>query len=184
MDDVSDARLRRVNHSGSVARGCVIFTRAAAIAAMYRCRAICLNLTADFDYRRGGRFANWARMTTEHTTSIFIVADDQWVREIISSLLSAERFAVRVATNGQEALDLFQGGFRPNVLIVDLTDSKVRDVELLDYAHQDPELRSIPAILVTTERTERKHPIADEIFVKPIDVEQLIEAVQRLGVKA
>jgi CheY-like chemotaxis protein len=123
-------------------------------------------------------------MTTEHPTLIFIVADDRWVREIISSPLSTQGFDVRVATDGQEALDLFQGGFRPSVLIVDLTDSKVSDVELLDYAHQDPELRSMPAILVMTERTDRKHPIVDEIFVRPIDVERLIEAVQRLGVQA
>src|SRR3954470_18345761 len=99
---------------------------------MRPCMATCridLNLTEHFNYARGGRFANCAHMATEHRTLILVVADHLWVREIVSSFLSSHAFDVRVATDGQEALDLFQNGVRPNVLIVDLTESKVSDAE-------------------------------------------------------
>lgn len=120
-----------------------------------------------------------ASMCTWDHTAILVVDDDHSGREVLSALLATQGFRVRIAKDGQEALDLLQSGVRPDLFIIDLRLPKVSGPELLKYTHEDPELRCIPAIVVTG----LPGPIdvfADEVFIKPVDVVRLLDSVKRL----
>jgi CheY-like chemotaxis protein len=68
---------------------------------------------------------------------------------------------------------------RPDLLIIDLRLPKVSGPELLRYTHEDPELRCIPTIFVTGPAGP-VDAIADEVFIKPVDIERLLDSVKRL----
>ena len=112
--------------------------------------------------------------------SVLVVEDDMHIREGLCALLQTQGFSVSAAKDGQEALDLLQGGMRPNLLLVDLLLPRVTGWDLLKYMHGDPDLRTIPAIIVTAEPKDRDDIIADEIFIKPVDVSRLLDSVRRL----
>jgi CheY-like chemotaxis protein len=56
---------------------------------------------------------------------------------------------------------------------------KVTGRELLKYTRDDPDLRSIPSIIETAQ-SEVTNVIADEVFIKPVDVARLLDSVRRL----
>jgi CheY-like chemotaxis protein len=112
------------------------------------------------------------------------VDDDGSGREVLSTVIATQGFRVCTAKDGQEALDLLESGVRPDLLVIDLRLPKVSCSDLLRYAHQDPELRRIPAIIVTG-LPGSVYVIADEVFIKPLDVARLLNSVKRLaGVRA
>ena len=111
--------------------------------------------------------------------SILVVEDDVAIREGLSALLAGQGFRVVTAKDGQEALDLLHGGLRPNLFLIDLMLPKVTGWNLLKYTREDPDLRSIPTIIVTAQ-SELTNVIADEVFIKPVDVARLLDSVRRL----
>jgi CheY-like chemotaxis protein len=118
-------------------------------------------------------------MRTLDRPSILVVDDDCSGCEVLATLLATRGFRVRAAKDGQEALDLLQSGVRPDLLIIDLKLQKVSGPELLRYTHEDPELRCIPTIIVTG-TAGPVAAIADEVFIKPVDIARLLDSVKRL----
>lgn len=118
-------------------------------------------------------------MSHEGMRSILVVEDDVAIREGLSALLAGQGFRVVTAKDGQEALDLLHGGLRPNLFLIDLMLPKVTGWNLLKYTREDPDLRSIPTIIVTAQ-SELTNVIADEVFIKPVDVARLLDSVRRL----
>jgi CheY-like chemotaxis protein len=112
--------------------------------------------------------------------SILVVEDDANAREGLSMVLETEGFGVCCAENGQEALDLLQGGVRPSLMLVDLMLPLVSGWKLLKYVHEDPELRVVPAIVMTATANKEVHVIADEVFIKPINIGRLLDTVRRI----
>ena len=99
-----------------------------------------------------------------------------------------------VARHGGEALDYLyrRGGFqdRPNenpiVVFLDLKMPKVDGLEVLRQMKADPELKKIPVVMLTSSREEqdlvRSYQLGVNAYVvKPIDFQQLIDAVKQLG---
>jgi CheY-like chemotaxis protein len=111
---------------------------------------------------------------------VLVVEDDASSRDALSKLLAVHGFRVRTAKDGQEALDLMQSGLELSLLIVDLTLPKVSGSQLLKYTHQDPDLRTIPVIVMSATTPMPADLVADLIFPKPVDVPRLIGAVKRL----
>jgi len=96
--------------------------------------------------------------------------------------------------DGQEALDfLFRQGPGPHreaskeyLLLLDIRMPKVDGVELLEKIKQDPELRKIPVIMLTTtddpREVERCHSLGCSIYiVKPVEYEEFIDAIRKIG---
>lgn len=127
---------------------------------------------------------------------VILVADDDagHVRLIEKNLRRAalsntiERFA-----DGHQVLDfLFCRGERkresetPYLLLLDIRMPKVDGVEVLRQLKQDPELRKIPVIMLTTtddpREIERCHELGcSNYIVKPVDYEHFADAIGRLG---
>jgi len=105
--------------------------------------------------------------------------------------LANEVVAVR---NGAEALDYLyrRGSFAsrpegiPAVVLLDLKMPKVDGMEVLRQIKGDERLKVIPIVILTSSREEqdlvRSYKLGVNAYVvKPIDFQQLIDAVKQLG---
>lgn len=95
--------------------------------------------------------------------------------------------------NGQEILDfLFRRGDRQRatdvsyLLLLDIRMPKVDGVEVLRQLKNDPELKKIPVLMLTTtddpREVERCHALGcNNYVVKPVDYDRFSDAIRQLG---
>ncbi len=128
---------------------------------------------------------------------ILLVEDNPNDEEMTLEAFAECRLAneVVVVRDGQEALDYLyhQGDYadrpcgNPAVILLDLKLPKVGGMEVLRRIKGDPELKTIPVVIMTSSREERD---VDEGYglgvnayvVKPVDFPSFVEAVKDLGV--
>ncbi len=97
-------------------------------------------------------------------TEILLVEDDPNDVELVLSALSENHLAndVIVARDGEEALDYLsrRGAYEsrvvgePAVVLLDLKLPKVSGMEVLEQIKDDPGLRTLPVVVLTSSREE------------------------------
>ena len=112
---------------------------------------------------------------------ILVVEDDRDTLGLLFNVLNHQGFSVLTADDGQQAMDLLLRGIRPRLLILDLMMPRVSGVDVLSHMRSDPDLRTVPTIVVTGMRREQVRVVADRILYKPIDVPELVRAVHALS---
>src|SRR6195952_5002558 len=96
-----------------------------------------------------------------------------------------------VVTDGVEALEFLrkQGGYAdaptPDLILLDLNLPKMDGREVLAEVKEDPELRSIPVVVLTTSEAEedviRSYSLHANAYVtKPVDFERFVAVVQQI----
>ncbi|MGH9756378.1 MAG: response regulator [Candidatus Acidiferrales bacterium] len=96
-----------------------------------------------------------------------------------------------VATNGQEALDCLRkkgkyvGTLRPDLILLDLNLPVMDGREVLAQIKDDPELKRIPVVILTTSKAEedilKTYNLHANCYVtKPVDLEQFCRVVKSL----
>jgi CheY-like chemotaxis protein len=111
---------------------------------------------------------------------VFIVEDDRDTREMIGRFLEFEGYAVESATNGRQALEQLDEGKRVCVILLDLMMPVMDGWEFRRRQVSDSSLRKIPVIVVSAAGRDRLAQIeANEYLSKPVDLEDLLEHVQR-----
>ena len=101
---------------------------------------------------------------------------------------------VVVANDGVEALDYLyyrnkfaaRAGGLPAVVLIDLKMPRVDGVEVLRQIKSDPQLRSIPVVILTSSREEpdlkKCYDLGCNAYVvKPVDFQQFAGTVSKLG---
>ena len=92
--------------------------------------------------------------------------------------------------DGQEALDFLLGSAAPRpepcVLLLDIKMPRVDGIEVLKRLQGDPGTATLPVIMLTTtddpREIERCYQLGCNVYVtKPVEYEQFIDAVKRLG---
>jgi CheY-like chemotaxis protein len=94
-----------------------------------------------------------------------------------------------VAGNGIEGLELLRGGETPperRLILLDLNMPKMNGLEFLSELRQDPELRGIPVVVLTTSDDERDRVEAYNLNVagyilKPVTLGSFVEAMATLN---
>lgn len=128
---------------------------------------------------------------------ILLVEDDPAHAEIVRRNLEDFRVANRIVhvTDGQAALDyLFRQGEwtdpetspRPGMVLLDLRLPKVDGMEVLARVKADPDLKSIPVVILTTSSTEADKARAyacqaNSYLVKPVELQQFTELMRTFG---
>lgn len=127
---------------------------------------------------------------------ILLAEDNPNDAELALCALGEQHLAqeVVVVRDGAEALDyLFRRGEHadrpeglPVVAFLDLKMPRVDGLSLLRQMKADPELRSIPVVMLTSSREEsdvvRSYEAGVNAYVvKPVDFQQYLDAVKRLG---
>jgi len=83
---------------------------------------------------------------------ILVVDDSLTTRMLEQSILESAGYAVELATSGEEALEKARGQ-RYGLFLVDVEMPGMTGFELLERFQSDPDLRTIPSILVTSRNT-------------------------------
>ncbi len=114
---------------------------------------------------------------------ILLVDDVKLLLELEKSFLKHSPVRTLTAANGEEALDLIRKE-RPDLIFMDLNMPKMDGKECCAAIKADPDLRSIPVIMVTTagSRTDEqrcREAGCDDYLTKPIDRRLFLEKGRR-----
>jgi CheY-like chemotaxis protein len=94
-----------------------------------------------------------------------------------------------VASNGEEALAMLRrqgdhaSNVRPDLVLLDLNLPRLSGLELLTAIRTDPELASLPVVMLTSSAAERdvgdSYALGVNCYVtKPVDIEQFLHVVR------
>jgi CheY-like chemotaxis protein len=128
---------------------------------------------------------------------ILLVEDSAKDVELVLGALKKNKFAneVVVARDGAEALDYLhrRGRFEglqaalPIVILLDLKMPKVDGLEVLRAVKGDPELKTIPVVMLTSSREEADLVESYRLgvngyVVKPVGFANFVEAIRQTGI--
>jgi two-component system KDP operon response regulator KdpE len=118
-------------------------------------------------------------MTSNEAKRILVAEDEATVRDFVCRNLSVRRFQVLEATNGLEALALWETE-RPHMLILDVMMPRMSGLEVLRRVR---ERSTIPVIVLTALDAESDKVAAfelgaDDYLTKPFGVVELMARVQ------
>ena len=80
--------------------------------------------------------------------NILIVDDEPYMIRVVQATLSGERFDIRTATSGKEAIEKIQEQ-RPNLLILDVIMPEMSGIETMEELKKLGLLNRFPIILLT-----------------------------------
>jgi CheY-like chemotaxis protein len=114
---------------------------------------------------------------------VLIVDDDPATRESLAEALELSGFAVTVARDGDEALELASRE-RPAAIVVDFVMPRMSGVEVINRLHAMPGLQDLCAILATA-WCSVPEDLDSSSFVlrKPFSIELIVELLARCGVR-
>src|SRR5687767_12762596 len=116
---------------------------------------------------------------------VLIVDDDADIRTLVSFALRAEDHEVLEAANVDEARAHVNGDSRPDVVLLDWMMPGEPGTALLLEMRRNPELRTVPVVMLTAKSLIRDKEQVAEIgaaayLVKPVSIEELRAVVRRL----
>ena len=113
---------------------------------------------------------------------ILLVEDMPDIQELLKLLLETEGYSISCAFNGKEALDRIRSSAlpRPHLILLDLTMPIMDGYEFIQEQSQDPELASIPVILMTavSDSVEKLSRLKVKgVIKKPIDMDHCLQTL-------
>jgi CheY-like chemotaxis protein len=128
--------------------------------------------------------AERARDRAETVKRVLLVEDDPQAREIYGEILEYAGFAVSLAVDGEEALDLARSEV-PALILMDIHLPLLSGWDALEALKDDPRTRDIPVVAITAnggpDSLERAANSDFESYhVKPVSPGKLLAEVQRL----
>ncbi len=115
---------------------------------------------------------------------VLYVEDAAVIRDTISRLLELKGYEVAYAKNGKEGVEMAQR-WQPDAMLMDLRMPIMDGYAAIKQIKLNPKTNHIPVIVISAwgskkERTKAKLAGADEFFVKPPDLTQLTQAIDRV----
>jgi CheY-like chemotaxis protein len=122
---------------------------------------------------------------------IFLIEDNPGDVLLTREALRGARVLNRltVASNGEEALAILRRegvhrtAVRPDLILLDLNMPRLSGLEVLTAIRTDPELASLPVVMLTSSGAERdvadSYALGVNCYVtKPVDIEQFLNVVR------
>lgn len=122
-------------------------------------------------------------------TTILVIEDEAYVREILCDMLAAEAFEVMAADNGQRGLELARDT-QPDLILCDIMMPELDGYGVLAQLNTDPNTEDIPFVFLSAkaDRIDFRAGMdlgADDYLTKPFTRDELLGAVQtRLNKRA
>jgi CheY-like chemotaxis protein len=125
--------------------------------------------------------------------NVLLVEDDEG--DVLMTREAFEFYKVRnplhVVSDGEQALQFvrrtgpYADAPRPGLILLDVNLPRVSGLEVLAELKQDPELSTIPVVMLTTSRADedilRSYSLHANAFVsKPVDFEQFTAAIRQI----
>ena len=124
---------------------------------------------------------------------VLLVEDD--AGDILMTKEAFEHYKIRnhlhVVTDGEQALDFlhqtgaYAGAPRPGLILLDLNLPRRDGLEVLAELKQDPVLRVIPVVILTTSQAEedilRSYSLHANAYIsKPVDFERFMDVIRQI----
>ena len=109
---------------------------------------------------------------------ILVVEDDEDAREAMVALLQMKGYHAVPAGNGREALDYLDQASAPDLIILDLWMPVMDGWQFRSEQVRNPRIAHIPVIVVTA-LSDRADVDANEVIIKPVDVDRLLTTVDQ-----
>ena len=125
-----------------------------------------------------------------HARDVLLVEDNAGDAELMRIALAEARpdVALRVAADGEEALELLHAGAAPDLVLLDLNLPRLSGHEVLAAmrAAEAPHVRRLPVVVLTTSAApadvERSYELAAAgHIVKPHELDQLFEVAEAIA---
>jgi CheY-like chemotaxis protein len=114
--------------------------------------------------------------------NILVVEDDATQRQLLCTLLEEHGYSCIEAMDGRHALDVLAGLENPAAVVLDLVLPRLNGHEFLEELQARGE-RDLGVIVVTgfgpVSRFANRLPLVRAVVQKPVDLDALLEAVQR-----
>src|SRR5277367_1090055 len=117
-------------------------------------------------------------MGKKEDPQILVVEDDEDAREAMVALLQMKGYHAVPAGNGREALDYLDQAPPPDLIILDLWMRVMDGWQFRSEQIRNPRLAHIPVIVVTA-LSDRADVDANEVIIKPVDVDRLLTKVDQ-----
>jgi len=114
------------------------------------------------------------------------VEDDQFLSEMIAKKLREQGAELQFAGNGTEAMEILDGDYAPDILLLDILLPEMSGFEVLGKIKQDQQLKDVPVILFSNlgqqEDIDKGYSLgADKFLVKAtVDLNGVIDEIQEL----
>lgn len=123
-----------------------------------------------------------ALKTEPHFHDVLVIDDYAETRDAIVAILESQGFVAQGAVSGPDALDMFQGGLRPCVVLLDLRMPGMDGWETWERMKAMADLASTPVIILSADVADdarAKRVGIREFLRKPIDAQPLLTAIDR-----
>lgn len=117
--------------------------------------------------------------------SVLLVDDEFALVETLKDFLEDAGYRVATASNGEEGLEAMKAG-RPDLVVTDLMMPIMGGKEMLIAMRSDPQLKSVPVILMSAARRQIAVPPGEDFptfsafLRKPFQLGPLMEAIVKL----
>ena len=119
-----------------------------------------------------------SRAATSVSNTIVVVDDEETICETLKDVLEEEGFAVEIAGDGVEALELLRAmSVLPRMIILDLLMPRMDGNTVLTTMRADPALADIPVVISTSDPS--RAPSGVLIMRKPVDLDMLLDTVRK-----
>jgi two-component system, cell cycle response regulator DivK len=120
-------------------------------------------------------------------TRILIVEDDDMLQEILAERLKLRGYAVEVAGDGQQGVDLALAT-KPDIVLMDMRLPILNGWDATRKLKAQPETQHIPVIALTAHSLvgDREDSLAagcDEYEPKPVNFDRLVRKIEQLVAK-
>ncbi len=120
----------------------------------------------------------------DRRTFALVVDDSITVRRVTQRLLERNGMRVLTAKDGVEAVTLLQDHL-PDIILLDIEMPRMDGYEVASHVRNDPRLKAIPIVMITSRVSEKHRARAielgvDEYLGKPYQESQLLDAIEPL----
>lgn len=121
------------------------------------------------------------------TGQLLLVDDEPGLREAVQAYLEDSGFAIDVASNAREGLDLARQKL-PDLVITDIMMPQVDGYEFLKQLREEPQFKMLPVVFLTArgmtaDRIQGYEAGVDGYLSKPFDPDELVAMINNLLAK-
>ena len=109
---------------------------------------------------------------------LLLVEDDEDVRTTMGSVLQSEGFDVLEARNGLHALQQLMRDPLPDAILLDMMMPVMSGFEFLSVYREDPRIRHIPVVAVTSFAKAAELAGVVAVVRKPFDLDELLAVLK------
>ena len=80
---------------------------------------------------------------------VLIIEDDSFLSDMYNTKFTAEGFDVTLAQDGEDGLNILDGGLVPDVILLDIVMPKMDGIEVLGKIKKMDNIKDVPVVMLT-----------------------------------